>query len=106
MRLRACQDLQDLLFTPEQRSLPRDDRGYELERMLRLAISALGNGDFGGAAVMLFGAEEEGRGLLLKDRRRLAARELGIQPTTFRQDYERAVIEDLAVELIRPPTGR
>ena len=72
-----------------------------LESRLMKAISRLGDGPYGRATALLFGANEATRGLLLKSRRRLAADQFEILPSTFRKNYEGKIVEDLAVELWR-----
>jgi hypothetical protein len=83
--------------------LKADDytRALVLEQILSEAVDRLGNGPYGKAASLLLGTASEARGLLLKVRRRLAAEELGVLPSTFRKNYERALIEDIAVEIWR-----
>jgi hypothetical protein len=41
------------------------------------------------------------KGRLLKDRRRFAADQLGVLPSTFRRNYEPIILRDLAVEVWR-----
>ena len=74
-------------------------RAIALESLVRVAITQLGDGPYGVAAALLFGTHPHSRGRLLKDRRRLAADELGILPSTFRKNYEDAMLDDVAVEI-------
>lgn len=81
------------------------EQSYEqaliLERILIEALNRLGGGPYGIAASLLFGAHSLTRGRLLKDRRRYAAQELEVLPSTFRKTYEGAIIQDLTVEVWR-----
>jgi len=74
---------------------------FAAEGVLREAADALGGGPYGQAARLLLGLDEESRGLPLKTRRRLAADELDVLPSTFRKLYEDAVLQDVAAELLR-----
>ena len=78
-------------------------RAVALEAVLSVALSRLGQGPHGRAARILFGVESDVRGRPLKDRRRLAAYELGVLPSTFRRNYEADLIRDVAVEVWRYP---
>jgi hypothetical protein len=79
------------------------DLAFAAEAAFRDAIDRLGNGPYGHAARLLFGADQESRGLPLKTRRRLAAEELEVYPATFRKLYEAELCEDVAVEFFRTP---
>jgi hypothetical protein len=72
-----------------------------LERLLCDALSQLGDGGYGRAAADLFGVGPLTKGRLLKDRRRFAADQLGVLPSTFRRNYEPIILRDLAVEVWR-----
>jgi hypothetical protein len=72
-----------------------------LEQVLHAAIRRLGGGPYGRAAALLFGADPTTRGRLLKDRRRIAADELDVLPSTFRRNYEQRLIDDIAFEVWR-----
>lgn len=74
---------------------------FGLEAVLHDALAGLGDGPPGRAAQLLFGADVDTRGRLLKDRRRLAAAELDVQPSTFRQNYEDDLLLDVAAEVLR-----
>jgi hypothetical protein len=74
-------------------------RATALQDLLQRAIARLGDGSYGHAASLLFGVAAGSKGRLLKDRRRFAAEELDVLPSTFRRNYENRIIEDLAVEL-------
>ena len=69
--------------------------------MLRAALDALGDGPHGRAAELLLGAVVDTRGLPLKVRRRLAADQLDIMASTFRQNYEDQLLLDVAAEVYR-----
>lgn len=74
---------------------------YALERLLRDVLATLGDGPYGQAVRLLFGAVAGTRGLPRKDRRRQAADMLNVMPSTFRQNYEDAILRDVAVEILR-----
>jgi hypothetical protein len=76
-------------------------RASALEDIIRDAISRLGDGPYGRAAGLLFGTASEARGLLLKVRRRLAAEEFDVLPSTFRKYYEDELLLDIAIEFWR-----
>ncbi len=76
-------------------------RAIALEGLLLHALESLDDGPVGHATRLLFGAVPETRGRLLKDRRRLAAEELDVLPSTFRKNYESALVADLAIEVWR-----
>jgi hypothetical protein len=96
-----------LLEQPDVRRFIGDQAGdpyaqaFQLERLLRSALNALDDGPSGHAARLLLGAAPESRGRLLKVRRRLAADELDVLPSTFRKNYESGVLDDIAVEIWR-----
>jgi hypothetical protein len=74
---------------------------FGLEAVIRAALDALGDGPQGRAAELLLGAVEDTRGLPLRERRRQAAYALGVMPSTFRQNYEDELLEDVAAEVLR-----
>lgn len=82
---------------------PRPDdryvRALALDVLLRTAIDRLGNGPEGNATRLLFGVDPGSRGRPLKNRRRLAAEEFDILPSTFRRNYETDIVKDLALEV-------
>ena len=101
-KLVSCLELLDLLVTSTTQSHADPyRRAIELARRLTEAADSLGNGAVGRSAQALFGTTTDTRGRLLKDRRRLAAAELDLMPSTFRRYYEDDLIEDLAVALWR-----
>lgn len=102
-RLRDCEDLIALrcVHGRVKGSAERDVLAFGLEAVLVEALAALGDGPYGRAARLLFGVELESKGRLLKDRRRLAAQELDVLPSTFRQNYEDELLLDLAAEVYR-----
>jgi hypothetical protein len=67
-----------------------------LEALLRSALDTLGGGPEGRAARLLLGTASDTRGRMLKDRRRLAAMEMEVLPSTFRRNYERDILWDCA----------
>lgn len=102
-QLRHCRELLGLLCVRERASgsdAP-DHLAFGLEDVLRAAIDALGDGPHGQAAELLFGAVVDTRGLPLKDRRRQAAGSLHVAVSTFRQNYEDQMVEDVAAEVLR-----
>jgi hypothetical protein len=76
-------------------------QAFEVERIVTSALVALGDGPYGRAALRLFGATADSRGLPLRDRRRMAAYELDLLASTFRRNYEQSIITDLALEVWR-----
>lgn len=78
---------------PYQRAMLLADR-------LNDAVASLGDGPMGEATRALFGLTAESRGRLLKDRRRLAADELGLMVSTWRKYYETPALRDVAVALL------
>ncbi|HKI17147.1 MAG TPA: hypothetical protein VKA15_04680 [Isosphaeraceae bacterium] len=77
------------------------DLAFAAEALFKRALVRLGDGPFGQAARLLFGVDNESRGLPLKTRRRLAAEELGVYPSTFRRLYEDSILLDVAYEVLR-----
>jgi hypothetical protein len=77
------------------------DLAFAAEAIFRQALDSLGDGPYGHAARLLFGADQESRGLPLKTRRRLAAEELEVYPATFRKLYEQPLLNDVIYELLR-----
>lgn len=95
-------DLLDLLKHGSAGVAVQDDpyvRALDLANRLVRAIESLGQGPTGLATRALFGTTAETRGRLLKDRRRIAADELGLMPSTFRKYYEEDLILDVAFAL-------
>jgi hypothetical protein len=78
-----------------------DRLAFGLEDVLRAALDALGDGPHGRAAELLFGAVVDTVGRPLKVRRRLAAEQLDIMASTFRQNYEDQLLLDVAAEVYR-----
>jgi hypothetical protein len=101
-KLVACLDLLALL-PPVGLPDPADPyvRAIELAERLNAALNAFGDGPSGRALQALFGSTPDTRGRPLKDRRRLAAEELDLMPSTFRKYYEHDLIADLALHLWR-----
>jgi hypothetical protein len=78
----------------------------EIERLLRTAISALGDGESGLAAAYLFGVVQGTIGRRPTDLRERAAQEYGrLSPETFRKGPERRLISRLADEILRLQPG-
>jgi hypothetical protein len=77
------------------------DRALALVEVLREAVTALGEGPSSGALELLLGLTPRSRGLLLKDRRDLAAEILGVDVQTWRRHWERPLLLELATELYR-----
>jgi hypothetical protein len=73
-------------------------RAIALDGLLRAAITNLGGGAEEIAAQMLFGVHQDARGRLLKDRRRLAADQFDVLPSTFRKNCETDITMDVAME--------
>jgi len=74
----------------------------EIERLLRTAITALGDGESGLAAAYLFGVVQGTIGRRPTDLRERAAREYGkLSPETFRKGPERMLISRLADEILQ-----
>jgi len=82
------------------------DRAIALETVLREAAEALGDGPTGETVRLLLGLTSRSRGLLLKDRRDLAADHLGIRADTFRKGWEQELLIELADELYKLETER
>jgi hypothetical protein len=102
--LRQCDELLALECV-QQRARDNHDQdavAYAAEAVLIDALEALGDGPYGRAARLLFGVTPDTRGQPLKDRRRLAAYELDLLPSTFRRRREAQVIYDIAAEIARP----
>jgi hypothetical protein len=102
-RLRQCGELLALRCVRDRsRGSTQPDRlAFGLEEVLKAALDALGDGPQGRAAALLLGAVVDTRGRPLKDRRRLAAEVLDVLPSTFRQNYEDQLLEDVAAEILR-----
>jgi hypothetical protein len=74
----------------------------EIERLLREAIAALGDGETGNAAAYLFGVVQGTIGRRPTDLRERAAREYGgLSPETFRKGPERTLISRIGDEILR-----
>ena len=74
----------------------------EIERQLRTAITALGDGESGLALAYLFGVVQGTIGRRPTDLRERAAREYGrLSPETFRKGPERTLISRLADEILQ-----
>lgn len=103
VRLQECARLLALRCVRAGADNASDDQSlaFALEAVLLDALTALGEGPYGEAARLLFGASQETRGRLLKDRRRIAALQLDILPSTFRQNYESDILLDVATEVLR-----
>ena len=82
-------------------SVDVDRLAFGLEAVLHAALDALGDGPHGRAAELLFGAVVDTVGRPLKVRRRLAAEQLDIMASTFRQNYEDQLLLDVAAEVYR-----
>jgi len=78
-----------------------DRLAFGLEAVLKEALDALGDGPYGEAARLLFGAVTDSRGRPLKRRRELATDKLGVMVATFREHYEDDVVLDVAAEVYR-----
>lgn len=107
-RLGAYPDLLALDCVRAQAQDPTDpdSLAYGLEAVLLGALDALGDGPWGRAARLLFATVPDTRGRPLKERRRLAAYELDLLPSTFRDNYESELLIDVAAEIARPPRRR
>lgn len=98
----AYDDLLDLeAVTEVQRREHIAEPVFALEQLILNAIEAFGDGAEGHALRLLFAIHPDTRGRLLKDRRRLAAEQFDVLPSTFRRYYEDRLVEDLATELWR-----
>lgn len=75
------------------------DIALEISRKIEISISALGDGPYGRAMAALFGTRPSTRGLLLTQRRREAAHELGVEVATLVRHRERDMIAEIAVSL-------
>jgi len=99
-----CQELLELRHVRGEAGSSSDDPyvcALIIERLLVAATTAMGDGPVGRACRLLLGVNPGSRGRPLKDRRRLAAAELDILPSTFRKNYEDAILDDLAFEVWR-----
>lgn len=95
-KLVTCVALADVLGGP---TADVYEAGAWLADELTLAIETLGHGPVGHACLTLFGGTDDSRGRLLKDRRRMAADELDLMPSTFRKYYENDLLADVAFAL-------
>lgn len=76
-----------------------DGRAAAGREVIRAALDALGDGNFGRAARALFGATADTRGQPARDRRRLAADQIDVMPDWFRRRYEPQIVRDVAAEI-------
>ncbi|MGW3543521.1 hypothetical protein ACWDNI_23675 [Nocardia niigatensis] len=76
------------------------DEPAVVERLLRQAIDGLGGGQFSRAGLLLFGLSPGTRGRKPKELRELAARELELQPDTFRKNRELRILEQIAEQMV------
>jgi hypothetical protein len=74
-------------------------RALALEQLIHEAIKGFGDGPYARAAAELLGADSHSCGRLLKDRRRHAAYELDVLPSTFRKNYEKQLLCDVAIRV-------
>ena len=102
-QLRKCRELLQLRCVRELAggSTDRERLAFGLEAVLLAAIDALGEGPQGRAAELLLGAAVDTRGLPLRERRRQAALVMDVLPSTFRQNYEDQLLDDVAAEVLR-----
>jgi hypothetical protein len=102
-QLRDCDDLLALSCVHEWASHSSDPDllAFGLEAVLVDALNALGDGPYGRAAKLLLGVATDAKGRPLKVRRELAADELGVMRSTFRQNYEDDLVDDVAAEVYR-----
>jgi len=77
------------------------DVAIDIEAAVTEAVEKLGDGPTGEAAQLLLGMTPRSRGLLVKDRRALAAEIIGIEPETFRKEWESKVLSEVADELYK-----
>ncbi len=107
-RLQDHDDLLHLNCVLERAGSSADERAlpFALEAVLLEALAGIGDGPWGRAARALFGATPATRGLPLMQRRMHAADELNLSASTFRQNYEGEVVDDLAAEVVRGEVGR
>lgn len=97
-----CHELFQLRCVRERAGSSDPDRlAFGLETVLKEALDALGDGPYGEAARLLFGAVAGARGIQLKRRRELAADELAVMVRTFGDRYENIVVRDVAAEVYR-----
>jgi hypothetical protein len=75
------------------------DRAMSLRDVLLEAVGHLGEGPSGEAVRLLLGIDARSRGLLLKNRRDLAASAIGIEAETFRKGWEAELLGELAEEI-------
>ena len=80
-------------------SVSLTERAISAEIALREATKSYG-GAHAEAAELLLGLAPGAHGRLLKDRRRLAAYQLGVLPDTFRRHYEAALVWDIAFAVV------
>jgi len=77
------------------------DRALALMEVLRDAITGLGEGPAAQSLELLLGVTPRSKGLLLKDRRDLAAEALGVDVETWRRHWEKPLLLELATEIYR-----
>lgn len=77
------------------------DVAIDIEAAVTEAVEKLGDGPTGEAAQLLLGMTPRSRGLLVKDRRALAGEIIGVEPETFRKEWETRVLSELADELYK-----
>jgi len=106
-RLRQCTDLLALWCVQDRMggSTNPDVLAFGLESVLLEAIEGLGEGPRREAARRLFGVVPAARGQLVKVRRKMAADQLRMPPSTFRQQHERELLLDVAAEIVRIEIG-
>lgn len=71
-----------------------------IEALLRRAAARFGGGQYGEAAVALFGLDAGTRGLNSKVRREIAAEAFGRKYETFRKNQEPLLLEQLAAQIL------
>lgn len=77
------------------------DVAIDIEAAVTEAVEKLGDGPTGEAAQLLLGMTPRSRGLLVKDRRALAGEIIGVEPETFRKEWETRVLSEVADELYK-----
>lgn len=82
------------------------DVAIDMEAAIIEAVDKLGDGPTGEAAQLLLGMTPRSRGLLVKDRRALAGEVIGIEPETFRKEWENKVLSEIADELYKLEADR
>lgn len=82
------------------------DRAIALQSVIGEAVDELGEGPSGEAVRLLLGMTPRSRGLLLKDRRDLAADHIGIEAETFRKGWEIQLLGELADEVYKLESQR